>query len=499
MVEPAETPVGAPDPGGASGPARRGRPGRRAAIVGIVAIVAVAGGVALSQGTRPPATSSIAAPSPAVTSHDPLVAMIDRGGSLAIADGKGRVDELAGGPGTTFGFPAWSPDGSRVAAIVNGAGDASISIFAANGGSPGAIAGSSPGASAGPASASGSGSVASPGVGATPIVVYRSAASPPFYLYWTPDSQRVSFLATEPDGISLRVAPADGSAPLDGGPGTVIRQGSPLYFDWIAADRLVLHVGNGPAGFLGEVGPDGAAAGPTLVGTGDFRPAVSDVNGRFLAYARGADPSGQLVVSARDGSAEHVTPVFGPAAIVFNPAGDTVASIAAVDAGHGGLAFPVGPLRLTDAASGSTRTLVDGSVVGFFWSPDGQTIAVLRLQAGGGSTVAGGPIVAAAAIASPSRAPSTTPAPDELHLLFVNVADGTIHSNRVVQLTNQFVTEFLPYFDQYALSHRLWAPDGSSFLLPLVDASGRSQLADLHPDGTPSTRTFDGEVGFWSP
>ena len=28
------------------------------------------------------------------------------------------------------------------------------------------------------------------------------------------------------------------------------------------------------------------------------------------------------------------------------------------------------------------------------------------------------------------------------------------------------------YFDQYALSHRLWAPDSSSFLLPVVDADG---------------------------
>jgi TolB protein len=317
------------------------------------------------------------------------------------------------------------------------------------------------------------------------------------YLYsWWRKRQANGTTSTE---VATDIAPADGSAPLDGGPGTIIRQGSPLYFDWIATDRLMLHVGNGPAGFVGEVGTDGAATGPTLIGSGNFRPAVSDANGRYLAYARGADPSGELVVAARDGSAEHVTPVFGPAAIVFDPAGDTVASVAAVDAAHGGLAFPVGPLRLTDAASGSTRTLVDGSVVGCFWSPDGRTLAVLRLQAGGGSTVAERPIVAAAAVSTPSDAPTTTPAPDEVHLLFVNVADGSIRSNRVVQLTNRFVTQILPYFDQYALSHRFWAPDGSSLLLPLIDATGRNQLTDIHPDGTPSTRIFDGEVGFWSP
>jgi TolB protein len=430
-------------------------------------------------------------PSSAQPNHDPLVALIGRDGGLAVADGKGRVDRLAGGGNATLGFPAWSPDGSRVATVVTGAGAPSISVYPVQQGG------------AREATGSGTPRTSSPdpvgGGGATPVVVYRSAASPPFYLYWTPDSQRVSFLATEPDGISLRVAPADGSGPLDGGPATIIRQGAPLYFDWIAADRLVLHVGDGPSGFVGEVGTDGSAAGPALVGTGDFRPAVTDAGGRYVAYARGADPAAQLVVSGRDGSAEHLTPIFGPAAIVFDPAGDTVGSIAAIDAAHTGLGFPLGPLRLTDAASGSTRTLIDGNVLAFFWSPDSRTIAVLRLEASDGSTVAERPIVAAAAVSSPSSAPAPTPAPDELHLLFVNVGDGMVRSNRVIRVTSRFVTEFLQYFDQYALSHRVWAPDGSGLLLPLVDATGRAQLTDLPPDGSPSTRTFDGVAGFWSP
>ena len=61
------------------------------------------------------------------------------------------------------------------------------------------------------------------------------------------------------------------------------------------------------------------------------------------------------------------------------------------------------------------------------------------------------------------------------------------------------MNEFLPYFDQYALSHRVWAPDSSAILLPLVDANGRDQLVSLEVDGSPSARVFDGAVGFWSP
>jgi TolB protein len=465
MVEPAASPdaeTGPAAPSEPSSPAvrrrRRGWPIILGVAVAGIAAVVIAVVIAVSGRSGPSTVTG----SPGPSRPDPLVVLIDRGGALVTVDSAGQKVTLADEPGTTFGFPAWSPDGSRVAAIAYGADDAAISIF--------------------PVPAASQRSSQAP----APVVVYRSAAVPPFYLYWTPDGRRISFLATEADGISLRVAPADGSAPLDGGPGTVIRQGAPLYFDWIAADRLLLHVGTGAAAFLGEVGPDGSPVAPALTGSGDFRAAVTGPTGRFVAFVRGTVPAAQLVVAARDGSAEHAIPVFGPAAIVFDPTGDTVATIASSTASPTPLAFPIGPLRLIDAATGAARTLLDGTVVGFFWSPDGHTIATLRLQGGNGTTVAA------------AATPAPTPGP-ELHLLFVNVADGAIRSDRVVRATSRFVNEFLPYFDQYALSHRVWAPDSSAILLPLVDANGRDQIVSLEVDGSPSARVFDGTVGFWSP
>jgi hypothetical protein len=493
MVEPgasSDGPLeGGTHEGGTPGdaPPPRRRPGPRGWAIGIVLAGAVLAGLAIWQAGRSgPATAS-ASPSPGTARSDPLVALVDRSGALATVDGSGTATILASEPGASFGFPAWSPDGSRVAAVKYGATDTSIAIFTVRG--AGAAASLPP----------------------APIVAYRSAAVPPFYLYWTPDGQRVSFLATEADGISLRVAPADGSAPLDGGPATVIRRGAPLYFDWIGADRLLLHVGNGPDAFLGEVGLDGASVAAAIERSGDFRPAVADASGRFVAFVRGQPPSGQLVVAARDGSAEHSTPVFGPAAIVFDPTGVTVASIAADEPSQVGFAFPFGPLRLIDASSGVIRTLLDGNVIGFYWSPDGRTIAAMRLQAGNGSTVADGAIVpagalVAAATATPSQTPNQTatptptPAPNgELHLIFVNVADGAVRSDAVIRLTNHFVSQFLPYFDQYALSHHVWAPDSSTILLPLIDETGHDRLVALPADGSPSSRVFDGEFGFWTP
>jgi TolB protein len=488
MVEPGASSDGPPEGGTPAGaqPSRR-RPGPRGWAIGIVLAAALIAALAIWQTGRSGPAVAAASPSPGTARFDPLVALVDSNGALATVDSTGMAAILASEPGTTFGFPAWSPDGSRVAAVKYAAKDTSIAVFTVR---PGGVA---------------------PSPAPAPVVVYRSAAVPPFYLYWTPDGQRVSFLATETDGISLRVAPADGSASLDGSPATVIRRGAPLYFDWIGVDRLLLHVGSGPDAFLGEVGLDGASIAPAIDRSGDFRPAVADASGRFVAFVRGQPPSAELIVAARDGSAEHSTPVFGPAAIVFDPTGVTVASIAADEPSQAGFAFPFGPLRLIDASSGAIRTLLDGNVVGFYWAPDGRTIAAMRLQAGNGSTVADGAVVAAgalvaAATSTPSQTPrqtptpTSTPTPDaELHLIFVNVADGAVRSDAVIRLTNLFVSQFLPYFDQYALSHHVWAPDSNSILLPVIDRTGRDRLVALPVDGSSTSRTFDGEFGFWSP
>ncbi|HEX2755747.1 MAG TPA: hypothetical protein VHM48_09800, partial [Candidatus Limnocylindrales bacterium] len=147
------------------GPPRRmetGRPGRRARVDGLIVGFAALVLFALWQGGRSTSPSPSVAPSAGTAGSDPVVALIDANGALATVDLNGRSVTLDAEPGTSFGFPAWSPDGSRIAAVVAGADGSSISIFGAH---P-TDSGPSP---------------------AAPVVVYRSADVPPFYLYWTPD------------------------------------------------------------------------------------------------------------------------------------------------------------------------------------------------------------------------------------------------------------------------------------------------------------------------
>ena len=72
----------------------------------------------------------------------------------------------------------------------------------------------------------------------------------------------------------------------------------------------------------------------------------------------------------------------------------------------------------------------------------------------------------------------------ELSMLFVDVASGDSTAQPVVQPGQVFVDQLLPYFDQYALSHDLWAPDSSSILLPTVDAAGAPKVALMPRDGS---------------
>ena len=414
------------------------------------------------------------------------VAVVGNDGSLSLVDPAGHTVILAPPGDATFAFPAWSPDGTRLAAIRVDTFGTAILIFDAK--------------------------AALKGEPVEPRLIFRSAMIHPFYAAWTPDGQRVSFLADEPDVLSLRVAPADGSAPLDGtAPGSKLRSGNPLYFDWIGNDRVLAHVGSGSDAFLGEIGLDGSPIGPGLDTPGDFRSAVANRDGTLISYVTaGASGRAAVVVSGRDGSNAHTMPVFGTAGMTFNPAGDTVASIGAAAAGSQPFTIPLGPLRLLDAASGKVRTVLDGSVVSFWWSPDGKTIAAIRVQPIERATDASAapspsathaiPSPASGSAASGSAAPAPSPSqpPSEVRLLFVDVASGEIQSQSVVEPGRLFIDQFMTYFDQYALSHQLWAPDSSAILLPVADAAGTTTISVVPRNGD-RPLTLDGAIGFWSP
>jgi TolB protein len=419
-------------------------------LVGLVAVAVVAIVGALVARSRPPAGKDTSA----------QIAIVDDAGGLFTYDAQGGSKLAYPVPGVIFGFPTWSPDGSRIAVTGQSAEGVGVYVFEA-------------------------------GARTAPAIVFRSADRPPFYLYWTPDSARVSFLTTEPGEIALRVAPADASAEH-----TVMRRGAPLYLDWFEADRALLHVGLGDDAFTGRVNAAGEEDGAAFQATGVFRTGTVSHDGRYLAYATSEDGiTGAIII---DGTSNPPFRVFGPAAMLFDPTGASLALIAADKPADRVAPIPLGPLKLIDPATNAVRTLLDGSVVAFFWSPDGRTIAALAVPGGGQGPVADSGRIARAQGPPPDE---LTPASDavSLRLVFIDVASGAVRSERAVDLAQAFVSQLLPYFDQYALSHRLWSSDSAAILLPLVSSTGEDQVVVIPADGSDERVVANGSKGFWRP
>ena len=129
------------------------------------------------------------------------------------------------------------------------------------------------------------------------------------------------------------------------------------------------------------------------------------------------------------------------------------------------------------------RKLAANDVVSFFWSPDGSRIATIGIStpAAPGSARLGGPAAATARLVSTRPDGGTGPRVADAEgidvaLQFVDVAAETATPAQVVSLSPLYVNQILPYFDQYALSHRVWSPDGTSILLPVIDAGGNESL-----------------------
>jgi WD40 repeat protein len=396
------------------------------------------------------------------------IAVVDAAGALSTMDVLGGNVVPHPLTGVKFAFPAWSPDGTRIAAIGGSTDDGAVYVIKARGEN-----------------------ATDPTAATAPTVIYRSPQHPAFYAYWAPDGRQVTFLTQEPDRLALRVAPADASTP-----GATLREGSPLYWDWVDSARAFVNIGGGgPGAFLGEIGLDGVAGTPAASTPGSFRsPAVTrDGTHRAFVVAGGAG-SASIVVESRDGADRHEIPVPGMAAISFAPAGDNLAFIAPEAPGPP-VGLPIGPLRVIDVASGSVRTLLGGSIVGFFWSPDGKMIATLRIPGPGDDEVASGGDAVPAIVFAPAAATSGY----TLHLAFVDVASGSVQSKRDVRVSETFALQLLPYFDQYALSHRFWSPDSASFMLPLVSEDDVVGIVLLPPDGSAERRVVDGEMGSFSP
>lgn len=386
------------------------------------------------------------------------IAYIDEDGQIvAISPDGSDAQQLTDAP-LRFQFPAWSPDGRSIAAI--GLNRAGAGVFVLSGS-------------------------AKENTGLEPLYVDNEQG--PFYLYWSPDSRQVGFLASHPDGMGLHLVQADGSADSQ-----LLTIGGPLYWQWSAdSQQLFIHSGfSGEAARLEMIATDGDGNGDAVAAPGFFQAPGISVNGRYLAYAEvmGGNSS-QLVIVDRESDAMVTQRHAGQVALAWSPTANLVAFTSGTESGSS--AF-IGPLRLMDAVTGDVRVISNEPIIAFFWSPDGRYLAALSIARSNEGDIN------AQLEKEPLSKPGLQQNLPHLRLLVydVNEDEGQMLLSFVPTFT--FASQLLPFFDQYALSHRLWSPDSSALVLPMVE-DGRNQIFIINMGTGQKRYLADGQMPFWSP
>lgn len=384
------------------------------------------------------------------------IAFIRPDGQLATMNSDGSDLRRLTDEALEFGFPAWSPDGQQVAVVGGGK---VLLVSVADGTS---------------------------NVGRS-LEAYDNSAEAPFYLYWSPDSRHVAFLANHPDGIALHLVQSQGNEAAS----RLLTMGQPFYWDWApTADQLFIHSGgSGSDARMEIIDLQGAPVDKDLGAAGIFQAPGISFDGRFKAFAvLDENGSSHLAVQGVNGESQQYEPHFGQLALAWSPRENLLAYRSPRLDGS----FSGGPLRLVDPRTGNNVLLSGRDVLAFFWSPDGRTIAYFSLPRNLGD------VRVATAGKETFRARSQKQHDElRLELWAVDVASGQQRRLAEFTPTAVFLGQFLPFFDQYALSHRIWSPNSDALVLPVFE-DDRSQIAVVPVGRGQIAYLADGVSAFWS-
>lgn len=382
------------------------------------------------------------------------IAFVNLEGQLATVAPDGTAARTLTDSSLRYRFPAWSPVAKTIAAIGADPGGGGVFLLEDR-------------------------------AGAKPQTLYQNLYGGPIYLYWSPDGKKLGFLSNVLGGLGLNVVP---TAKTTEEPN--MRQlavGNPLYWQWSRnGQRLLVHNGNNaPAGEVAFYRASGEI-GKSLAKPGLFNAPGLSPDERYLAYAELEASVTKVVVSGNRKETQNVrreVPYQGLASFSWSPAENKLAIMSPTQ----NTPQPFGPISILDAENGELTPLTAARALAFFWSPDGRYIAYLTTYRSGDGEL------------TEVAGRSYRQVQEDAFLLELRVAEVATGKNRLLTRfspTAVFVDQFLPFFDQYALSHALWSPESDALVLPMQGRQG-PEIVVVPLEGK-AQAIAAGEMPFWS-
>ena len=399
------------------------------------------------------------------------IAYIDDNNNVQVVDARGenRIALTADASDTVprvYLFPTWSPNSQRVAFVGVSGGSATrqATLYTA------------------------------PTASGKPVVVFQSATQTPFYLYWSPNSQWIGFLAQNDTQMALMLARSDGS-----GGARQLDTGSPFYWAWSPDSRsLLLHVGgsarDSDSARLALLPRDSAGSAHTLQSApANFESPHYSPDGSTMLFAAtsGSLDDALYLADAQGGNPRSIVTYRGAIAFAWSPDGKKIATLVTPENSN----LPdLGPIWVSDADGNNRRQLTHEDALAFYWSPDSQQIAYLTIAPSGGTTSQNCAGCRTRALAAPM--------PQTPHVSFqwraVNVATQSIKTIATFAPTDDFLA-VLPYFDQYARSLTFWSPDSRQFVYTQDEGNGSGSVWVATVTGSAQPRRIgDGTIAVWS-
>ena len=252
----------------------------------------------------------------------------------------------------------------------------------------------------------------------------------PHYPLWAPDSDRLAFMASAPQGLTLYLT--DLRVGVDA---EVVLRNSPLYASW-SADSQQLLVHGGADHFLVDVEDGVQDLGITAT---DYRAPAWWPSGDRMVFVSEDDPGKRGLYMSDSGNEMLLEEVSTEVAFLWSPNGESLA-VAHSDLA-GGLVYQGVSLFTSD---GARRPMaIRSDVLAFFWSPDSTKLAYVTL--------------------SDNR--------EFLRWMVLDTIDGSRWP--LVDFTpSSTQMSLLRFFDQFAYSHGPWSPDSGSLVFSGRIANG---------------------------